>query len=45
VAHPGGTAAGVAALREAWDAAVAGIPLADYASNHPALAQALGIAP
>ena len=45
VAHPGGTAAGVAALREAWDAAVAGIPLADYASNHPALAQALEIAP
>ena len=41
VAHPGGTAAGVAALREAWDAAVAGIRLADYARDHPALAQAL----
>src|SRR6476619_6135626 len=41
VAHPGGTAAGVAALREAWEAAVAGIQLADYARDHPALAQAL----
>jgi len=41
VAHPVGTAAGVAALREAWDAAMAGIPLADYARDHPALAQAL----
>jgi ribulose-bisphosphate carboxylase large chain len=44
VAHPGGPAAGVAALREAWEAAVAGIPLADYARDHPALAQALGAA-
>jgi ribulose-bisphosphate carboxylase large chain len=42
MAHPNGVAAGVAALREAWDAAVAGIPLADYARDHPALAQALG---
>ena len=44
MAHPGGVATGVAALREAWDAAVAGIPLADHARNHPALAQALEMA-
>jgi ribulose-bisphosphate carboxylase large chain len=44
MAHPSGTAAGVAALREAWDAAVAEIPLADYARDHPALAQALEVA-
>ncbi|MBV9777863.1 MAG: ribulose-bisphosphate carboxylase large subunit family protein [Acetobacteraceae bacterium] len=41
MAHPSGPAAGVAALREAWDAATAGIPLADYARGHPALARAL----
>src|SRR5262245_47850384 len=42
MAHPDGPAAGVAALREAWEAAIAGIPLADYARAHPALARALG---
>jgi ribulose-bisphosphate carboxylase large chain len=41
VGHPDGVAAGVAALREAWDAAVAGIPLADHARKHRALARAL----
>ncbi|MET7244946.1 ribulose-bisphosphate carboxylase large subunit family protein [Methylobacterium sp. EM32] len=41
VAHPGGPGEGVAALRQAWKAAVAGIPLADHARTHPALAQAL----
>jgi ribulose-bisphosphate carboxylase large chain len=41
VAHPDGVAAGVSALREAWDAAVAGIPLADHARRHPPLARAL----
>ncbi len=41
VAHPGGPGEGVAALRQAWEAAVAGIPLADHACTHPALAQAL----
>jgi ribulose-bisphosphate carboxylase large chain len=41
VAHPDGPAAGVAGLRDAWDAAVAGIPLADHAREHPALARAL----
>ncbi|MEH3148399.1 MAG: ribulose-bisphosphate carboxylase large subunit family protein [Methylobacterium frigidaeris] len=44
MAHPGGPAAGVSALREAWDAAVAGIPLADYARERPDLSQALGAA-
>lgn len=41
VAHPDGIAAGVASLREAWEAAVAGVPLDDYASTRPALARAL----
>jgi ribulose-bisphosphate carboxylase large chain len=41
MAHPQGPAAGVASLREAWDAALAGIPAADYAETHPALAAAL----
>jgi ribulose-bisphosphate carboxylase large chain len=41
MAHPGGPAAGVAAMREAWEAAVAGIPLADYACEHPELKRAL----
>ena len=44
VAHPGGPGAGVAALREAWEAAVAGIDLSDYARERPALAQAIGAA-
>ena len=42
MAHPAGVAAGVAALREAWEAAMAGIPAADYGRSHPALAAALG---
>ena len=42
MAHPHGPAAGVTSLREAWDAAMAGIALADYARDHPALAAALG---
>ena len=42
VAHPGGPGAGVQAFRDAWDAAVAGVALADYARGRPALAQALG---
>jgi ribulose-bisphosphate carboxylase large chain len=41
LAHPKGPAAGVASLREAWEAAVAGIPMADYARERPALAAAL----
>jgi ribulose-bisphosphate carboxylase large chain len=43
MAHPHGTAAGVAALREAWEAATAGIALAEYARKHPALAKALDL--
>jgi len=39
--HPDGPAAGVASLRAAWDAAVAGIPVAEHARQHPALAAAL----
>jgi ribulose-bisphosphate carboxylase large chain len=39
--HPGGIAAGVAAMRQAWDAAVAGTPIAEHARTHPELAQAL----
>ncbi len=41
VAHPAGIAAGVRALRQAWDAAVAGIPLETHALKHPELGQAL----
>jgi ribulose-bisphosphate carboxylase large chain len=41
MAHPQGPAAGVAALRDAWDAAMAGTPVADYARGRPALAAAL----
>lgn len=42
MAHPAGAAAGVQSLRDAWDAAMAGIPADDYAKDHPALAAALG---
>lgn len=41
VAHPDGIAAGVASLREAWEAAVQGVPLDTYAATRPALARAL----
>lgn len=40
--HPDGVPAGVAALRQAWDAAVSGIDLRRHAQDHPALARALG---
>jgi ribulose-bisphosphate carboxylase large chain len=39
--HPGGLAAGVAAIRAAWEAAVAGEPLATAAERVPALAQSI----
>jgi ribulose-bisphosphate carboxylase large chain len=42
MAHPGGPSAGVAALRRAWEAAVAGVPLAEAAERHPELAAAMG---
>ncbi len=41
VSHPGGPAAGVRAVRQAWDAAVAGVPLDVYAREHPELAQSI----
>lgn len=41
MAHPGGIAGGVASLRQAWQAAIAGIPLATYAREHQELAQAM----
>ncbi len=41
LAHPGGPAAGVTALRQAWDAAVAGVPLADAAQDSPELREAV----
>jgi ribulose-bisphosphate carboxylase large chain len=37
MAHPGGPGAGVASIRQAWEAAVAGIPLDTYAASHEEL--------
>ncbi|NIY71229.1 ribulose 1,5-bisphosphate carboxylase [Marivivens donghaensis] len=39
--HPMGLAAGVKAIRQAWDAAAADVELADYAKDHPELAASL----
>lgn len=39
--HPMGMAAGLKAMRQAWDSAAADIELADYAKDHPELAAAL----
>lgn len=41
IGHPDGAAAGVQSMREAWEAAVAGIALQDYARQRPALQRAL----
>ena len=41
MAHPGGPAAGVASIREAWEAVRAGKSLRDYALTHPHLRRAL----
>ncbi len=41
MAHPGGIAAGVASLRQAWEAAMSGIPAATYARSHRELREAL----
>jgi ribulose-bisphosphate carboxylase large chain len=41
MAHPGGPAAGVASLREAWEAAMQGVSLHAYAAMHAPLRQAL----
>lgn len=40
--HPQGVAAGVEALREAWVAAIEGVPLEKHAERNPALRAALG---
>jgi ribulose-bisphosphate carboxylase large chain len=36
-AHPSGPAAGVRSIQQAWAAAQAGIPLSEYAEEHPEL--------
>jgi ribulose 1,5-bisphosphate carboxylase large subunit-like protein len=41
VSHPGGPAAGVRAVRQAWEATVQDVPLEVYAREHPELAQSL----
>jgi ribulose-bisphosphate carboxylase large chain len=41
MAHPDGIEAGVRSLRQAWEAAVAGVPLNQYAESHPELLSAL----
>jgi ribulose-bisphosphate carboxylase large chain len=41
MAHPGGIAAGVRSLQQAWQAAVEGIPLEAYAATHGELRAAL----
>jgi ribulose-bisphosphate carboxylase large chain len=41
MAHPDGAAAGVAALREAWEAAMEGVTAEEYAAGRPALRAAL----
>ncbi|APR51265.1 ribulose 1,5-bisphosphate carboxylase [Sphingomonas koreensis] len=42
MAHPGGPAAGVRALQQAWEAAVAGVPVEQAANDAPELKAALG---
>ena len=41
IGHPGGIAAGVASMRESWEAAVLGVDLENYAKTRPALRAAL----
>lgn len=41
IGHPQGIAAGVASMREGWEAAVEGVSLETYAQTHSALAAAL----
>lgn len=41
MAHPDGVAAGVRALQQAWEAAVAGQSLDEYAATHPELSRAM----
>jgi ribulose-bisphosphate carboxylase large chain len=39
--HPDGIAAGVASMREGWEAAVSGVSLQEFAHSHPALQKSL----
>jgi ribulose-bisphosphate carboxylase large chain len=41
MAHPGGPPAGTRALRQAWEAAVTGVPLETYAETHAELRQSI----
>ncbi|WP_332682756.1 ribulose-bisphosphate carboxylase large subunit family protein [Bosea sp. (in: a-proteobacteria)] len=41
LAHPRGPAAGVASIRQAWDAVAGGLSVAEVAKTHPELRQAL----
>ncbi|MBX9458707.1 MAG: ribulose-bisphosphate carboxylase large subunit family protein [Rhizobium sp.] len=41
VSHPGGPGAGVKAVKQAWEAAAAGIALEDYAKDHVELRQSI----
>ena len=41
MAHPDGVAAGVRSIRQAWEAALAGVALEEYAETHSELAAAL----
>ncbi len=41
IAHPGGTAAGVRSMQQGWEAAMAGIPLDQYAQSRPELRGAI----
>lgn len=44
MAHPLGTAAGVSAMQEAWEATLAGVPLVEFARTRPNLQRALEMA-
>lgn len=41
IGHPHGIVGGVRSMREAWDAAMAGVSLETYAEGHPALGAAI----
>jgi ribulose-bisphosphate carboxylase large chain len=41
MAHPSGPAAGLRALQQAWEAAIKGVPLHDYAQTHRELRQTI----
>lgn len=41
IGHPDGIAAGMASMREGWEAAKAGVSLDSYAESHPALRRSL----